>query len=228
MRRASELFTVSERAAVEKAVADAEAKTSGEIVPVVATASGRYDRAEDLFGVLCTLVLLVIAWVFFQGVVPAEGDWEMGQRIQFGLIPVLLTVLVGFCGGTVLASLFPTLRLPFVTRGEMAAEVERAAGEAFQRFRVRGTKGKTGILIYISLYEHMVRIMGDDELNRLVAQSDWDAVGRAVADAMRRGSACDVLIEGVSRCGVILADQFPIEEGDVNELPNEVRFVDAV
>ena len=43
MQRASDLFTEEQRKQVEKAVVEAEAKTSCEVVPVVATASGRYD-----------------------------------------------------------------------------------------------------------------------------------------------------------------------------------------
>ena len=50
MQRASELFNDEQRATIDQAVADAESKTSAEIVPVVATASGRYDRAEDIVG----------------------------------------------------------------------------------------------------------------------------------------------------------------------------------
>ena len=56
---------------IEAAIGEAEQKTAGEIVPVVATASGRYDRGEDLFGLvaLCLVAVLVrhttfepIAW----------------------------------------------------------------------------------------------------------------------------------------------------------------------
>ncbi len=226
MKRASKLLSTEEKAAVEKAVADAETKTSGEIVPVIASASGRYDRAEDLFGVFCALVLLVVLWLAWQGVEPSEGDWVRGQRIQYGLIPILLTVLIGFAGGALAATVWPVLRLPFVTRGEMEAEVERAAGEAFHRFRVRGTRGTTGILIYVSLHERMVRILGDDAISRRVAQSDWDIVRDALVSGLRGGKPAEAMIAAIEKAGVILADQFPIEPDDVNELPNELRLID--
>ena len=64
---------------MEKALGEAEEKTSGEIVPVVATVSGRYDRAEDLFGLVLAAIALVVSWIAFQDIRPRGGDWEAGM-----------------------------------------------------------------------------------------------------------------------------------------------------
>ncbi len=48
MKRASKLFDIEQRQRIEQAVVEAESKSSCEIVPVVATSSGRYDRPEDI------------------------------------------------------------------------------------------------------------------------------------------------------------------------------------
>jgi len=124
--------------------------------PLQATSSGRYDRAEDIFGVVLVLAALTLAWIFFQDLRPVGGDWESGQALVLGLVPILLIVIVGFLVGTTAATIIPVLRLPFISRKEMREEVERCAGEAFHRCKVRKTAGSSGILIYVSLYEHMV------------------------------------------------------------------------
>ena len=62
MQRASELFTDKQKTRIRDAVASAEAGTSAEVVPVVATASGRYDRPEDVVGLWLGLVCLGLAW----------------------------------------------------------------------------------------------------------------------------------------------------------------------
>ena len=45
MKKATKLFTQDEVRIIEAAVTEVEKMTSAEVVPVVATASGRYDRA---------------------------------------------------------------------------------------------------------------------------------------------------------------------------------------
>ena len=165
MRQARELFSIEDLKTIRATITEAERKTSGEIVPVVATASGRYDRAEDIFGLIVAMLALSLSWIFFQGIRLIEGDWASGHEIILGLGPVLLIIVAGFALGCAGATTFPVLRLPFITKKEMREEVERSAAEAFHRFRVRKTEAGTGILIYVSLFERMVRVQGDDTIS---------------------------------------------------------------
>jgi putative membrane protein len=224
MKSASTLFSEQDREAVAAAVADAERGTAGEIVPVVATISGRYDRAEDLFGLMLGLIALVVVWTLFQGT--AEADWAAGHVPTLGLFTVVLVVAVGFVGGASLATRIPLLRLPFIPRSEMHEEVQRRALEAFQRHRVRATTGATGVLIYVSLYERMVRVVGDDAIAARVTQQDWEAICELVVDGMRAGRPAHGLEEGVRKAGELLAGHFPIEPGNRNELSNALTLID--
>ncbi len=63
MQRASDFFNGEQRKHIEKAVVEAEAKTSCEIVPVVATASGRYDRPEDMIGLWMAIFAAITVWL---------------------------------------------------------------------------------------------------------------------------------------------------------------------
>ena len=75
MQRAANLFSEEQRKQVEQAVIDAEAKTSAEIVPVVATASGRYDRAEDIIGLWLATIAAVAVWLLFPRKAIESGSW---------------------------------------------------------------------------------------------------------------------------------------------------------
>ena len=55
MLHASEIFDDGERRAIGDAVREAESRTVGEIVPVVATTSARYVGGADRVGHLCAL-----------------------------------------------------------------------------------------------------------------------------------------------------------------------------
>jgi len=226
MKRASEFFSEEDKKVIEKAVAEAERATSGEIVPVVATVSGRYDRAEDIFGVLVAVLALVLAWVFFQDVAPAGGEWTHGLAPILSLPIVVAIVVFGFIAGAALATIAPALRLPFIPKREMAEEVERRAAEVFQRFRVRGTRGATGILLYVSLYERMARVLGDDAISQKLDQTAWDEILSLVAGGLQRGAPADGFCAGIGKCGELLAQHFPVQPGDKNELANELRIID--
>lgn len=226
MKKARQLFAEKDLDRITQSISEAEKKTSGEIVPVVASASGRYDRAEDLFGVCCALLAVAVAWLFLQDTRPVSGDWEAGEILGLGLLPILLIFFVGFLLGTAAATFISALRLPFISKREMMEEVDRGAAEAFHRFRLRGTAGATGILIYVSLYEHMVRILGDSTIAEKLKQTDWDEICNLVVGGISKGKPADGICEGIGEAGRLLAQHFPIEEGDTNELRNVVRFMD--
>ena len=226
MKRASQFLTEENRKTVSEAVAEAEKKTSGEIVPAVATVSGRYDRAEDIAGLAFALVAVTLSWILFQEVRFPEGEWADGPRTALGLIPCLLIILLGFAAGSALAGYVPALRRPFISRKEMDEEVERRAHEVFARERVRGTIGGTGILIYVSLYERIVRVLPDDTISGKITQAEWNAVRDLVLDGIKSGRPGEGLSQAVLKCGELLKEHFPIEPGDVNELTNELRILD--
>lgn len=221
---ASDLFSAADRERIARAIADAEARTSGEIVPVVAAASGRYDRAEDLFGVLVALAAVTTLWLAGVASPPPDESWGGGgQTARLAL--VLITVAAGFIAGSALAARFPALRLPFIPSGEMRAEVERSAEAAFHRFRLRETAGATGILIYVSLYERRVRVLGDAAIGAKLGAADWRHLCDAVTETLAGGEAAEALVRGIALAGELLARHFPRESRDRNELVNELIVI---
>src|SRR5579862_9226928 len=136
MKRARDFFTAGEREKISKAVLAAEKQTSGEIVPVVATISGRYHRSEDVGGLLVGLALLTVVWIRFQMALPVQGDWGHGYKLTVGLVWALLCVVVGFMLGVGIATRTAWLVRILTPRHEMQEEVERAARSAFEKFRV--------------------------------------------------------------------------------------------
>lgn len=224
--KASALFNQRDRERIAEAIAKAEEGTSGEIVPVVATASGRYDRAEDIFGILLALLTVAAAWLLFQGTSAGAEGWSAGVELRIGLPMVLVTFIVGFAVGVALASRVVALRLPFILKSEMHEEVERSAAESFHRFRLRETAGATGILIYVSLYEHQVRVLGDSTISEKLSSGDWQAICDAVTDGMRQRRAADGLVHAIGLSGELLGRHFPREAGDRNELANDLKLLD--
>ncbi len=226
MKTASRFFSNTQIQMIETAISEAEKSTSGEIIPVVATVSGRYDRAEDIFGLLFAVISLAVCWVLFQEMVPVEEQWSQGVTIQLSLLPIIAIVILGFFAGTILATFFPSLRLIFIAKKEMQEEVERSAAEAFHRFRVHQTQAATGILIYVSLYEHMVTVIGDSSINEAIKQIDWEEICTLTVQGIKKGTPAEGLIGSIEQSGKLLAEYFPILPDDENELSNELRLID--
>jgi putative membrane protein len=225
-KKASALFSGQELDTVRQALREAESKTSGELVAAVATVSGRYDRAEDIVGLLVGLGALTAVWLCGQGVVAQTGDWAYGHSLALGLLPLLLVVAVGFAAGSALATYFPVLRLPFIAEQEKKEEVERRAAECFYRFGIGRTAGATGILIYVSLYERMVVVKGDQAIAARIEDRGWQDVCKTIIDGFKLGQPCFGLCSGIAKCGEHLAHYFPKQADDVNELEDVVYLID--
>ena len=226
MKKATQLFTKEQIDSIEAAIGEVEKTTSAEVVPVIASASGRYDRAEDLFAFLFSLLALGIAWPWILDFAPTTDAWGDTQSYGLQLTIVLVSLAVGFFIGIALASHFPVLRSPLIPKSEIQEDVERSAREMFQRLKIRGTENATGILIYVSLYEHMVHVVGDDTINAKLTQDDWQALCDTIIDGFKNGKPEEGMRNGILRCGEMLAQHFPIQAGDTNELSNTLHLID--
>src|SRR5437870_1310868 len=146
MQRASQHFTDGQRAAIAKAVVEAESKTSAEVVPVVATASGRYDRAEDIVGLWCALLAVVALWFLLPHPTGEVGDW--GTAGSFWPLALLIVAsVVAFGGGTIVGSKVGWLRRLFTPRRQMKEEVAARAREVFFDKRGYRPPRSTGLLV---------------------------------------------------------------------------------
>ena len=221
MQYATHVFTAEEKRVIEAAIAQAEQGTSAEIVPVVATVSGRYDRAEDLFAFILTLAVLACLWPWL-----GDGSAEGWSGVGIGLPGLVIILVLTFIAGAVLASRIPVLRLPFIHKREMQEEVERSALAAFQRCQVGRTAQATGVLIYVSLYERMVHVVGDDTISAVVPQAQWQTLCETILNRFRAGQYAAGMTDGIMQCGALLADRFPMEPGDMNEIANTLHLID--
>jgi len=224
MKKVSQLFPEADRKRIAHAIEQAEQKTSAGIVTVVTTASGRYDRAEDIVGFLTALLTVTAAWLTCPAI-HSESAWESGPSLS-GLTPVLLSMIGGFVVGSALASRLPVLRLPFIPKKELEEEVQRAAQAAFMSSRIRKTAGGTGILLFVSFYEHRVVVLPDDTILEKLPGQDWGKLCAAIISGIKANRPTEALVEAITSCGEILGETFPRQDDDVDELSNELILID--
>jgi putative membrane protein len=210
------MFPESEREKIAGAVREAEKLTSGEIVPYVVGQSDHYETAEwrggFLAGFIAFLVMTVLRTAF--------GDWTRFDPAGIAAV----TLLAG--GGAMLAVRFiPPLKRLFAGPHLMNRRVEQRAAEAFISEEVFATKKRTGILIFLSMMERKVLIIGDAGIHSKVRQDDWHGIIGLVLGAIRTGKPADGLVEAIRRCGVLLAEHgVNHETGDSDELSDGLRI----
>ena len=204
---ANDYFTPAQKDAIRAAVADAEQHSSGEIATMVVWESDRYREAEELGA----LLLAGLAGVVVAVVMHHVTIWTY--------IPL---VLVLFFPALLLFRRFPRLKLPFAGPRRQAEAVSERALVAFYQQGLYRTKEETGILIFISLLERKVWILGDRGINEKIPPGYWKSLADELAGGIRSGTAAETLCHVVAECGTELARHFPRSANDSNELPDEI------
>lgn len=217
MKRASKLFSEFERTRIEQAVTDAEANTDAEIVPAIATSSGGYDRAEDVFGLWVGLFTMGVTWFILRRIEGNETQWG-APWTRYELPVLVAAVVAGFILGAILATYIPWLRRAFTPRKEMRDAVNRAAAQVFFDGRIHHTKSATGLLIYLSLYEHTATIRADQKALDSLGQESIDEICANLIKGIQSGDPATALCDVIADVGGRLAELLPKTDGNANEL----------
>ncbi|MEZ4600059.1 MAG: hypothetical protein R2940_09780 [Syntrophotaleaceae bacterium] len=205
MKRTGGFFSDEEKRRIEEAVEKAETRTSGEIVPMVVEAAHDYPRAEIIGGGFFALGLASLI------------SWYWWHASLWSFLPAFLLLYLP-CKW--LIRYLPHLKRCFIANEEIDAEVRERALVAFVEQGLHHTRDETGILILICLFEHRVEVLADRGINAVVPQQTWQEIVDMIIDGLHQGQACEALCRAIGRCGAILAEQFPLQAGDRNELPN--------
>jgi len=204
---ADSFFTSEEKERIRQAVEAAEQKTSGEIVPMVVSSSGRYAEIE-MAGLAVGLVLGTLAAFIW------HDPWTSVQLH-------LLWPLAGAALGYFVCSI-PVVKRRLLPKDRIESSVDLRALAAFTAHGLHQTREHTGILILISLLEHRVEVLADKGINEKVSGGTWDEIVQIVTTGLKDGNACGGFCKAIERCGEILAQHFPRPRDDRDELANKL------
>lgn len=116
------------------------------------------------------------------------------------------------------------------TSGEIRIHLEKStsmsavdrAMEVFHFLEMDRTQLRNGVLIYVAVDDHKFAICGDEGIDKAVPADFWDCTRDAMQSQFRTGNFTQGLIDGVLRAGEKLQQYFPWQEGDQDELSNEI------
>jgi len=204
------LFNKDEEDRISDAITVAERRTSGEIVAVVTEQSESYLYVPFLWAALAALI---VPWPL------VHFTWMRVQDIYLIQLLVFLVLLALLWAKRVRTSLIPK-----------SVRKEHAHRRAMQQFLVQNlhtTRGRTGILIFVSVAERHAEILADTGIDAKVPPGTWqDTVDRLSAD-IGDGRAVEGFVHAIETCGAHLARHFPPGSDDPNELPDHLIVLDG-
>lgn len=218
-------LTPADRELVTSAVTQAEATTSGEIVTIVARRSDSYHDVGLSWAAAAVFVALALMAAFpahlraFLSMLLLDWEHELADwKLLIGLLGLLI---LKFLVVRYLLAIMP-LRMLMTPRATKARRVRRRAILLFRTAAEARTRGRTGVLLYLSLDEHRAEIVADRAINEKVAPEVWGDAMAALIQAIRAGQPGAGLAEAVRQIGTVLAQHFPRADDDINELPDRL------
>ena len=200
-------FSAEEQERIRQAVEAAEKRISGEIVPMIVGASGRYAEAE-LGGLIVGLIVGTAAASL------RANSWGLTEM-------ELSWPLIGAGLGFVLC-LIPALKRRLIPKRRIDEAVHIRSLAAFTAHGLHYTKGHTGILILASLFERRVVVLADQGINEKVQPGTWEEIVQILTSGLKSKDGCAAFCAAIKRCGDILATHFPRQPDDRDELADKL------
>ena len=196
---------------IERAVADAESHTSGEIVPIVVRRSSTVGHVP-LLGFSLLLLLLLLADL------PARLVLLLGGP-QLGWLAACWLLAAGLA---LVGSRLDAVQRLLTPRMDQQQQVDLRAQVEFYQLEMRRTRGRTGILLLASMMERRAVVLADQAIAQRLDPGIWQELVDRMIRGVRQHDLAEGLSEAIRRCGELLAPHFPIARDDTNELPNRL------
>ncbi|WP_373518311.1 TPM domain-containing protein [Pricia sp.] len=116
------------------------------------------------------------------------------------------------------------------TSGEIRVHIEahtrlepiERAKEVFQMLKMGNTKAENGVLIYLAVNDRKFAIYGGRGIDKVVPDDFWDSTRDAIQAQFKKNDFKQGIIDGILKAGKELRTHFPWQQGDINELSDEV------
>lgn len=188
------LFSEADLEAIKQATSSAEGNTAGEIVPYIVKRVIDHDEARWRGATLGALAAALSA-----GLVSTFGDYWGGWGVWW----ISLPPLVGAGLGYLIAGLEPIERF-FIAQDHLERAARLRAEAAFLEEGVFKTRDRTGVLVFLSLFERQAVILADEGIHRAVPKEEWQELVDQLVAGIRAGRAAQALVEVIGRCGGLL------------------------
>lgn len=193
--------------ALTAAIQAFERNTAAELVITVRPRSDPYWHVSVLVGAVAALAVLA---VLLYSEPEFDLPWFLGA-------PALIGPVLG------LAARWPRIQRALTPAARRERHALAAARATFVEHGIADTRGRTGVLLYISLTERTAVVIPDLAIRRAVPPADWARAVAALQGPIARGEPASALLAPITALGDLCGEVLPRADDDANELPDEVR-----
>ena len=119
-----------------------------------------------------------------------------------------------------------------LTSGEIRVHIDKncsgeplkRAIEVFNKLKMHETKERNGVLIYLAFNDRKLAILGDEGIDKKVANDFWDSTKEQLILDFKNNQFIPGIIKSINEVGVRLKEYFPHQVDDIDELSNEITF----
>ena len=97
-----------------------------------------------------------------------------------------------------------------------------AAHIRFQKLGMARTRHRNAVLIYFAPLTHQFAIVGDTGIHQKCGDDFWRGISAAMSAQLKQGKFTEAIVDAIRKTGDILAQHFPHDPDDRDELPNEI------
>ena len=213
----------ADHAEVSAAIAAAEAGSAGEIIAIATDLSDPYHDVGLHYAVLVAFTAFALfafaPWLLGGMFTRLHGWADPSQRDL--LLLLLSIVLLAFVGTLLLMKWMP-LRLALTPGATKTRRVRRRAISLFKAAADSRTTGRTGIMIYLSMGERRAEIIGDEAIVAVTDPATWGEAMTKLVLGIKAHRPADGIVAAIGEIGAVLAQHFPRDAADVNEIPDKL------
>lgn len=200
-------FDSFHREAIGSAIAYIENHSHAEAVVVVKPRVQAYAEYPLAAGV----TLAFVALTYFRFSPEFFDDWM-----------VYAGTVAGFVIGVVLTVGIPPLHRWLIGKQRRAKAAEILARACFQKGGIHHTRDKTGLLIFIAVWERQIVILPDRGVELAVPPKEWERIQQGFKGFFQARHPAEEFIRQMENLSAVLSQYVPQVEDDVNELPDRM------
>jgi putative membrane protein len=189
-------ITALEATAIERKIAEVEARTGVQVVAAVVPRADLYPelpwRAFALGASLAGLIALAIDI--------GRPDWLSAQA----LLMQTLAILGGGAVAGLIAARVPAFAKLFLGTQRARAEARQCAESLFLTRELFATPRRDALLVLVSQFEHRVVIVPDVYCRGRVTTSEWEAVVAQMTPKLREGRTAEAFSAGLGAIEALL------------------------
>jgi len=205
----SNYFKEETRSKIGRVISQIESQSHVELVVIIKSRVHGYSEFPLAIG----SALAFVALTYFRFSHEFYDDWV-----------VYIGIIFSFVMGAVLVGGIPMLLRLVVGQKRLEKSAEIMARACFQKGGIHHTRDKTGVLIFIAVWERQIVIIPDRGVESAIPPGEWKKIQQSFRGVFQANNPSHSLLEKLEGLQTLFSRYVPQVEGDINELPDNLEI----